>query len=220
MPQAAKEARWLERCAAVLFGPGSEVYHSAQRKPDFVIRRLKGMASNNMNEIFDLTGKVAVITGASKGIGKAIAIALAEAGADAVLLQRSMKDSGTKQAIEKLGRRCAIVECDLLNVERAKVIIDEAAKVFNKIDILVNNAGMQRDYDAVDFPESAWDDIMTVHLKSVFILCQQAGKLMIAQGSGKIINISSIMAYMGGARIPCICFGKGRDCRVDKVPCS
>ena len=131
-----------------------------------------------------------------------MAVALAEAGADAVLVQRSANNAATKQEIEKLGRRCQIVECDMVDINRVKEVIGEAAGVFGRVDILVNNAGMQRDFDSVDFPESAWDEVMAVHLKSVFLLCQQAGKLMIAQGGGKIINIASIMSFLGGARIP------------------
>jgi 2-dehydro-3-deoxy-D-gluconate 5-dehydrogenase len=161
-----------------------------------------------MNQAFDLTGKVAVVTGGSRGIGKGIAIGLAESGADIVLVQRS-NDTSTQEEIKSLGVRCEIVHCDLINLEEVKQVIPKAIEAMGSVDILVNNAGIQRRSPAVDFSEQDWDDVLTVNLKAVWILCQQAGKHMVEKKSGKIINIASLVSFQGGVFVPAYTSAKG-----------
>jgi 2-deoxy-D-gluconate 3-dehydrogenase len=157
---------------------------------------------------FDLKDQVAVVTGGTRGIGKAIAIGLAEAGADIALLQRSDNEE-TKQEIEELGVKCEIFECDLNDLDRVRNVIPEVKEKMGSVDILVNNAGIQRRHPAVEFPESDWDEVLNINLKVVWILCQEAGKVMTAQKSGKIINIASLVSFQGGITVPAYTAAKG-----------
>lgn len=150
---------------------------------------------------FDLSGRVAVVTGANTGIGQAIAIALAQAGADVALVGRTPAED-TAAAIRDLGRRALIVSADLSNIEPVQRIVDETVAGLGGLDILVNNAGIIRRADAVDFTEDDWDAVVDTNLKSVFFLCQAAGRHMIAQGKGRIINIASMLTFQGGIRVP------------------
>lgn len=150
---------------------------------------------------FDLSGRVAVVTGANTGIGQAIAIALAQAGADVALVGRTPAED-TAQAIRDLGRRALIVSADLSSIEPVQRIVDETVVGLGGLDILVNNAGIIRRADAVDFTEADWDAVVDTNLKSVFFLCQAAGRHMIAQGRGRIINIASMLTFQGGIRVP------------------
>ncbi|MHA0328565.1 2-dehydro-3-deoxy-D-gluconate 5-dehydrogenase KduD [Sphingomonas melonis] len=150
---------------------------------------------------FDLSGRVAVVTGANTGIGQAIAIALAQAGADVALVGRTPAED-TAAAIRDLGRRGLIVSADLSSIEPVQRIVDETVAGLGGLDILVNNAGIIRRADAVDFTEADWDAVVDTNLKSVFFLCQAAGRHMIAQGRGRIINIASMLTFQGGIRVP------------------
>lgn len=167
--------------------------------------------------LFDLTGKTAVATGTTKGLGKAMALALAEYGADMVLLQRDTENTETKNEIISLGRKCSIVECDLLNMEHVRNAIGNAFNVSGKIDILLNCAGMQRRHHSEDFTESDWDDVINVNLKSVFILCRDAAKIMIRQHKGKIINIASLLSFQGGLTVPAYAASKGGIAQLTKA---
>ncbi len=150
---------------------------------------------------FDLSGRVAVVTGANTGIGQAIAIALAQAGADIALVGRTPAED-TAAAIRDLGRRALIVSADLSSIEPVQRIVDETVAGLGGLDILVNNAGIIRRADAVDFTEADWDAVVDTNLKSVFFLCQAAGRHMIANGRGRIINIASMLTFQGGIRVP------------------
>jgi len=150
---------------------------------------------------FDLSGRVAVVTGANTGIGQAIAIALAQAGADVALVGRTPAED-TAAAIRDLGRRALIVSADLSSIEPVQRIVDETVAGLGGLDILVNNAGIIRRADAVDFTEEDWDAVVDTNLKSVFFLCQAAGRHMIAKGKGRIINIASMLTFQGGIRVP------------------
>ncbi|MEZ2717167.1 2-dehydro-3-deoxy-D-gluconate 5-dehydrogenase KduD [Niallia circulans] len=161
-----------------------------------------------MTQAFDLSGKVAVVSGATRGIGQGIAIGLAEAGADIVLLQRS-DDTSTEEKIKALGIRCKIIQCDLMNLNEVKQAIPKAIETMGSVDILVNNAGIQRRSPAVDFSEQDWDDVLNVNLKAVWILCQQAGRHMVEKNSGKIINIASLASFQGGLFVPAYASAKG-----------
>jgi len=144
---------------------------------------------------FGLTGKVAIVTGASQGIGKALAMGLAQAGADVVLAKYPdgrEKEIGEVQAgIEGLGRRARIVHVDVSDVAQIQVMIDKTKEEFGKIDILVNNAGWTGNSMALDVTEDEYDRTMDSSLKSVFFACQAAARVMIPQGGGKIVNIGS-----------------------------
>ncbi|AXI29840.1 glucose 1-dehydrogenase [Priestia megaterium] len=168
-------------------------------------------------DLFSLDGKVAAITGATRGIGRSMAIALAEAGSDIALLQRSKEFLGVKEEIERLGRKCLIVNCDLENASEVSEAISSVVAYFGKLDILVNNAGIQRRSPAVDFAEEDWDAVMNVNLKTVWLLCQQAGRQMLKQGSGKIINMASLLSYQGGITVPAYAAAKGGVAQLTKA---
>jgi 2-deoxy-D-gluconate 3-dehydrogenase len=154
-----------------------------------------------MSHPFDLTGRVAVVTGANTGIGRGIAVALAEAGADVALVGRSRAED-TAADIAALGRRAALIDADLSTIAPVNSVIDRTLAELGRLDILVNNAGIIRRADAVDFTEEDWDAVIDTNLKSVFFLCQAAGRHMIAQGHGKIVNIASLLSFQGGIRVP------------------
>ncbi|MEM5006494.1 SDR family oxidoreductase [Priestia megaterium] len=168
-------------------------------------------------DLFSLDGKVAAITGATRGIGRSMAIALAEAGSDIALLQRSKEFLGVKEEIERLGRTCFIVNCDLDNASEVSEAISSVVGHFGKLDILVNNAGIQRRSPAVEFAEEDWDAVMNVNLKTVWLLCQQAGRQMLKQGSGKIINMASLLSYQGGITVPAYAAAKGGVAQLTKA---
>ncbi|WML57790.1 SDR family oxidoreductase [Neobacillus sp. PS2-9] len=168
-------------------------------------------------ELFKLDGKVAAVTGATRGIGRSIALSLAEAGADIALLQRSPEQSDVKEEIESLGRKCLIVPCDLEDIDQVKAAIPNVVSHFGKIDILVNNAGIQRRSPSVDFSEQDWDDVINVNLKTVWLLCQQAGRYMVPNGKGKIINMASLLSYQGGLTVPAYAAAKGGVAQLTKA---
>ena len=151
---------------------------------------------------FDLTGKVALVTGGNTGIGQGIALALADAGADIASVARRPSDETVGKVLAK-GRRAISIQADLTSMEPIDRIVAEASAGLGPIDILVNNAGIIRRADAVDFTEADWDDVMAVNLKSVFFLSQAVVKAMIAGGrGGKIINTASMLSFQGGIRVP------------------
>jgi 2-deoxy-D-gluconate 3-dehydrogenase len=150
---------------------------------------------------FDLTGRAAIVTGANTGIGQAIAVALAEAGADVALAGRSRADE-TAARVTALGRRAVLIEADFGSTAPVQTVVDEALTAFGRLDILVNNAGIIRRAEAVDFSEADWDAVIDTNLKSLFFLCQAAGRHMLARGSGKIVNIASLLSFQGGIRVP------------------
>ncbi len=152
---------------------------------------------------FKLEGKVALVTGASVGLGQAMAIALAEAGADvAVHCHFDGEADETCAAIEKIGRKTKAFSGDMSDREVPKKLVAEVVNEFGKIDILINNAGMIRRTPAVDFSEEDWTTVLEVNLSSVFRLSQAAGKIMIDNGGGKIVNIASLLSFQGGVTVP------------------
>ncbi|MFT8322743.1 MAG: SDR family oxidoreductase [Bacillus sp. (in: firmicutes)] len=167
--------------------------------------------------MFSLEGKVAAITGATRGIGRQMAIALAEAGATVALLQRNRNDLSVKKEIEALGQESIIVECDLENQMQVKEAIPTVVKELGKIDILVNNAGIQRRSPSVTFSERDWDDVINVNLKCVWLLCQEAGKFMVSQKKGKIINMASLLSFQGGLTVPAYAAAKGGVAQLTKA---
>ena len=154
-----------------------------------------------MTGLFDLSGRVAIVTGANTGIGQGLAVALAQAGADVALVGRTPADE-TAESVRALGKRAAIVGADLSTIAPVQEVIDRTVGELGRLDILVNNAGIIRRADALEFSEEDWDAVIDTNLKSVFFLAQAAGRHMIAQGSGKIINIASMLSFQGGIRVP------------------
>ena len=152
---------------------------------------------------FKLDGKVALVTGASSGLGQAIAIALAQAGADVACHARSEgKAADTTKAIEHFGRRAETVTGDMADKEAPASLVDQTLQHFGRIDILVNNAGTIRRAPAVDYSEEDWSTVLEVNLSSVFRLSQAAGRRMVDRGSGKIVNIASLLSFQGGVTVP------------------
>ena len=154
-----------------------------------------------MTNPFDLSGKVAIVTGANTGIGQAIALSLAQAGADIAAVGRTPATE-TVEKVRALGRRAQIVSADLSTIAPVQRVVDETLDTLGGLDILVNNAGIIRRADSVDFTEADWDAVIDTNLKVLFFLCQAAGRHMIAQGSGKIVNIASLLSFQGGIRVP------------------
>ena len=159
-----------------------------------------------MSTMFDLSGKVAVVTGGNKGLGQGIALALAEAGAD-ISVVSTRPEMETVGAVKALGRRAIHIAADLTSIEPIERIITTTLGELGGLHILVNNAGMIRRADSVDFSEADWDAVIDLNLKSAFFLAQAAGRHMIAQAKdgkngGKIINIASMLSFQGGVRVP------------------
>jgi len=154
-----------------------------------------------MTGLFDLSGRVAIVTGANTGIGQGLAVALAQAGADVALVGRTPADE-TAESVRALGKRAAIVGADLSTIAPVQEVIDRTVGELGRLDILVNNAGIIRRADALEFSEEDWDAVIDTNLKSVFLLCQAAARHMVAKGKGKIINIASMLSFQGGIRVP------------------
>lgn len=154
-------------------------------------------------DTFSLQGKVALVTGASRGLGQAMAIGLAEAGADIAGLDRTDCQETCRKVMD-LGRQYLDVQNDLLEAtpENLSDVIVKIVDELGGLDILVNNAGIIRRAPVFDFSESDWDDVLQVNLKAVFFLSQAAARHMDAQGGGKIINIASMLSFQGGILIP------------------
>jgi 2-deoxy-D-gluconate 3-dehydrogenase len=151
---------------------------------------------------FKLTGKVALVTGANTGLGQAIAIALAEAGAAVCLVGRS-EPNETVVALNNLGAKSHFIYCDLSITEHMEPIINEAYAELGGLDIVVNNAGVIQRNDAIEFTLEQWDSVINLNLRSVFFLSQAAARLFSAnRQSGKIINIASMLSFQGGLRAP------------------
>jgi 2-deoxy-D-gluconate 3-dehydrogenase len=154
-----------------------------------------------MTHPFDLSGRVALVTGANTGLGQAIALALAGAGADIVALGRSAP-TDTQAQVAALGRRFAWIEAALDDIAPITAAVDAVASAFGTLDILVNNAGTIRRNDALDFSEDDWDAVMGVNLKSAFFLSQAVARRWVSAGrGGKIVNIASMLSFQGGIRV-------------------
>jgi len=158
----------------------------------------------NILDKFSLKGKVAIVTGASTGLGQGMAIGLAEAGADVVGVDY-VKMPETKELIEKSGKRFLGIKADLIKAKPEDLveIVKQAVDEFEHVDILVNNAGIIRREDALEFSEKNWDDVMAINIKTVFFFSQAvANQFVKQQKGGKIINIASMLSFQGGIRVP------------------
>jgi len=154
-------------------------------------------------DAFRLDGKVAIVTGSKRGLGQAMAIGLAEAGADVVLIDRD-DPTETREAIASLGRRVMAVTMDLLTASVADLngLVGHVVAEMGRADILINNAGIIRRSPALEFSEQDWDDVIQINQKAVFFLSQAVARVMKGQGGGKIINIASMLSFQGGIFVP------------------
>lgn len=153
------------------------------------------------DEPFDLAGKVAIVTGANTGLGQAMAVALAAAGADVALVGRSRPEE-TEARVTGLGRKAAVIMADLSSAGVVAGVVGKTGQALGPVDILVNNAGIIRRASALEFDEEDWDDVLATNLKVPFFLAQAAAKSMVEGGrGGKIINVASLLSFQGGIRV-------------------
>jgi 2-dehydro-3-deoxy-D-gluconate 5-dehydrogenase len=157
--------------------------------------------SANFGGVFSLEGRIAAVSGANTGIGRGIAEALAQAGADIAAIGRS-DPSETLEAVAASGRRAVWVKADFSAKPDHAAIVKEVVDKLGGLHVLVNNAGTIRRNNSIDFTEADWDAVIDVNLKSVFFLSQAAARHMIPNGGGKIINIASMLSFQGGIRVP------------------
>jgi len=151
---------------------------------------------------FDLSGKTAIVTGCSTGLGQGICVGMAEAGANIVGVDY-VEAPETEAMIRDAGREFLGIKANLLGIEPIDGIVDQAVSRFGAVDILVNNAGIIRWDDSIKFTEKDWDDVMNINIKTVFFFCQAVAKQFIKQKSGgKIVNIASMLSFQGGIRVP------------------
>jgi 2-deoxy-D-gluconate 3-dehydrogenase len=164
-----------------------------------------------MQQTFDLTGKIALVTGCKKGIGMAMAIGLAEAGADIIGVSASLEleNSAVQQAVEALGRKFKAYQADFSDRESLYDFIKKLLHDFPRIDILVNNAGTILRDPAADHSDEYWDEVLEVNLSSQFILSREIGRRMLVEGSGKIIFTASLLSFQGGINVPGYAASKG-----------
>ena len=167
---------------------------------------------------FDLSGKVALVTGGSRGIGEAAALALAEAGADVAVASRTVEQSRAVAArVADLGRRSLAVRADVRQVDSIRAMVDEVSNHFGRVDILVNSAGINILRPVLEVKEDEWDRILDTNLKGLFFTCQAVGRLMVEQNYGRIVNIASQMAVVGYFNRAAYCASKGGVAQVTKV---
>ncbi|KIW88146.1 2-deoxy-D-gluconate 3-dehydrogenase [Cladophialophora bantiana CBS 173.52] len=175
--------------------------------------------------MFSLSGKTAVITGASRGIGAAMAIALAEAGADIILIQRDESNKKTYNQIQQLGRKATIATADLSDQESVSKTIPDLVKAGHDMHILVTCAGIQKRHPAHQFPLDDWNTVLQVNLTTVFTLCRDFGAYLLSkpappshsQSRGAIINVASLLTFQGGITVPAYAASKGGVAQLTKA---
>ena len=147
----------------------------------------------------DLTGKVALVTGASRGIGQAVAVELAKVGADVIVnyIGNEAVAQETVEKVEALGRKALKIKADVGNADEVQAMVDEAHAAFGHIDVLVNNAGITRDGLLIRMKDTDWDDVLNINLKGVYLVTKAVAKLMVKQRSGRIINMTSVSGVTG-----------------------
>ncbi|SDH60522.1 SDR family oxidoreductase [Propionivibrio dicarboxylicus] len=161
-----------------------------------------------MLDIFNLQGKTALFTGANRGLGKAMAIGLAKAGANVAVVGRT-PDQDVIDQINTQGVCGKFYVHDLADIDGIPALVAKVEADFGRIDILVNNAGVQSRHKAAEFPRQDWNYVIDVNMNAVFFMCQEVGKRMLAQKSGKIINIASLLSFQGGLTVPAYAASKG-----------
>lgn len=155
-----------------------------------------------ITDAFNLSGKVAIVTGCDTGLGQGMTLGLAQAGCNIVGVNRKIPQE-TAEKVNALGRRFMAIQADLSKQDALNDIVNQTVTEMGRVDILVNNAGTIRREDALNFSEKDWDEVMNLNLKSVFFLSQAVARQFIRQGQGgKIINIASMLSFQGGIRVP------------------
>jgi 2-dehydro-3-deoxy-D-gluconate 5-dehydrogenase len=164
-----------------------------------------------MRNLFDLKGKIALVTGCNKGIGKSMALGLAGAGADIIGVSASLQRAGSlvEQEVRGLGRRFTAYQADLTSRSSLYAFIEEVKKVHPSVDILINNAGMILRQPAAQHSDEYWDKVLSINLDAAFILAREFGKEMIVRRSGKIIFTCSLLSWQGGIHVPGYAASKG-----------
>ncbi|KAH8802735.1 2-deoxy-d-gluconate 3-dehydrogenase-like protein [Xylogone sp. PMI_703] len=181
------------------------------------------MVSAATQALFSLEGQTALVTGGTRGIGQAVAIALAEAGADILLVQRDRSQTETLKAIEALGRKASIYTADLASKEEVAALVPAIVKDGHTIQILVNCAGIQRRHPSEKFPDDDWNEVIQVNLTSVFSLSRDVGAQMLKQSPapngrrGSIINFASLLSFQGGITVPAYAASKGGVAQLTKA---
>jgi 2-deoxy-D-gluconate 3-dehydrogenase len=180
--------------------------------------------TTSLPALFSLGGQKALITGGTRGIGAAMAMALAEAGADIVLIQRSKVDTKTQEAIKALGRECTIYVADLASQSNLVSVIPTILEEEKRIHILLNCGGIQRRHPAEKFPDEDWNDVIQVNLTSVFTLCRELGGHMLKQEPmdsmgrrGAVVNVASLLSFQGGITVPAYAASKGGVAQLTKA---
>jgi 2-dehydro-3-deoxy-D-gluconate 5-dehydrogenase len=153
-------------------------------------------------DFFSLKGKVAIVTGGNTGLGQGYVVALAKAGADIFVPTYDTNWDETRALVEKEGRKVAFFQADLTKREDITAVVDACMKEFGRVDILVNNAGTIRRAPLLEYKPEDWDAVMAINLDAVYFLSQEVAKIMAKQGSGKIINIASMLSFQGGKFVP------------------
>lgn len=167
---------------------------------------------------FSLTDKVAIVTGASKGLGYGVALALADAGAHVVVTSRSLERAvPVADEIREMGRDALPLELEVRSLESIDAMVEATTDRFGQIDILVNNAGINIPEPALEITEEHWDRLMDINLKGLFFCSQRVGQVMVSQNQGKIINIGSQMGFVGGKLRAAYCSSKGGVVQLTKV---
>lgn len=170
-------------------------------------------------DLFRLDGEAALVTGASRGLGRAMAVALAEAGADIIGVSKSMPAGGgeTAKAVEAAGRRFHAYACDFSDRGALYDFITKVAAAFPTIDILVNNAGTIKRKPAAEHPDDYWDEVINTNLNAQWILSREVGRRMVERGKGKIIFIASLLSFQGGITVPGYAAAKGGVAQLTKA---
>jgi 2-deoxy-D-gluconate 3-dehydrogenase len=176
------------------------------------------MTASYLEERFGLRGRVALVTGSSQGIGLAMARALARAGADVIVNGRDpAKLAPVARELSSLGVACAALAADLGRRDEVERLVSEAIRWKGRLDILVNNAGIIRRAPAAESTDADWDAVMRVNLDGVFAACRAAGRHMLERGSGRIINVSSLLSFFGGLQVPAYAASKGAVSQLTKA---
>jgi len=173
-----------------------------------------------MNNLFDISGKKAIVTGGSRGLGKGMAKGYLEAGCEVVIMGSGTSVLKTAEELSQYGKVSAVI-CDFSDVTDVERAFNEAVeKLGGDLDILVNNAGTQIRHPAGEFPLEDWQKVLNINLTSAFLMMQLAGKIFLPKGYGKIINIASLISFSGGLYIPAYAAAKGGIAQITKTFCN